>query len=132
MTISTTPVSVFFGPLLPDWTITGLLEWIGAEDARCRDDRLAPVLDAVGRALGAQPLERGRGRGVAGVRLLASRVAADPAVGERTLGVAVAVAVAAAAAGGGAAAVTDGGESVPASAAADVSLHALLVGATPG
>lgn len=85
MTHSTTAAFPFFGPLAPDWTIDALLEWIGADDARCHEERLRPVLDAATRPLGSSstPL---RGAVVAGVRVLASRVAAEPTLGERTLG----------------------------------------------
>lgn len=85
MTHANHPKFLFFGPLTAHWTISGLLEWIGADNARCHDERLVPILDAVNRALGSLSMPS-RGGVVAGVRLLASRVAADPTVGERTLG----------------------------------------------
>ena len=84
MTRSISPPSPFFGPLAPDWTITRLLEWVASDDAHCHDERLSDVMDAAAQALGAQPAESAIGV-VARVRLVASRVAADAAAGERTL-----------------------------------------------
>lgn len=84
MTRSISPLSPFFGPLAPDWTIARLLEWVASDDAHCHDERLSDVMDAAAQALGAQPAVPTIGV-VARVRLLASRVAADAAAGERTL-----------------------------------------------
>ncbi|MGN7186823.1 hypothetical protein [Microbacterium enclense] len=84
MTRSISPQSPFFGPLAPDWTITRLLEWVASDDAHCHDERLSDVMDAAAQALGAQPAGPAIGV-VARVRLVASRVAADAAAGERTL-----------------------------------------------
>nr|WP_307331483.1 hypothetical protein [Microbacterium sp. SORGH_AS_1204] len=85
MTRSISPQPPFFGPLAPDWTITRLLEWVASDDAHCHDERLSDVMDAAAQALGAQPAGPACGV-VARVRLLASRVAADAAAAERTLG----------------------------------------------
>ncbi|MCM3613497.1 hypothetical protein M3672_03480 [Microbacterium enclense] len=84
MTRSISPQSPFFGPLAPYWTITRLLEWVASDDAHCHDERLSDVMDAAAQALGAQPAGPAIGV-VARVRLVASRVAADAAAGERTL-----------------------------------------------
>ncbi|MCJ1708029.1 hypothetical protein [Microbacterium sp. VKM Ac-2923] len=85
MTHSTAAESLFFGPLTLDWTIAEMLAWIGAEDARCHDERLAGILDAVRRALdpGAAPVT---GRVVGLVRTVAMRVSAQPGSGERRVG----------------------------------------------
>lgn len=85
MTRSISPHSPFFGPLVPYWTITRLLEWVASDDAHCHDERLSDVMDAAAQALGAQPAGPTIGV-VARVRLVASRMAADAAAGERTLG----------------------------------------------
>jgi hypothetical protein len=66
-----------------DWTLQKVLAWIAADDARCHDDRLIPVLDAVDRALG--PAGSLVPSAVALVRSLASRIAADPTLGRRLL-----------------------------------------------
>lgn len=73
------------GPVGSDWTIAEMLAWIGADDARCHDERLAGILDAVCRALdpGAAPAT---GRVVGLVRAVAMQVSARPAWGERRVG----------------------------------------------
>ncbi|MBB3156438.1 hypothetical protein FHS07_000122 [Microbacterium proteolyticum] len=87
--------SSFFGPMSPDWTVADLLAWIGADDARCHDERLVRILDAVCRALdpGTTPAT---GRVVGLVRAVAMRVAAQPGSGERLVGEVVGVPSAAA------------------------------------
>ena len=85
MTRSECPDSVFVSPLDADWTIVQLLEWIGADDARCHDVRLFGILDAVDRAL-RPDTSRASGAVVSLVRSLAMRVAAEPDAGRRTLG----------------------------------------------
>lgn len=85
MTRSESLETVFVSPLRADWTIVQLLDWIGADDARCHDIRLRAILDAVDRALHPDSPRAG-GSVVMLVRSLAMRVAADPGVGERTLG----------------------------------------------
>jgi len=85
MTRSGCPDSVFVSPLDADWTIVQLLEWIGADDARCHDVRLFGILDAVDRALRLDT-SRASGAVVSLVRSLAMRVAAEPGLGTRTLG----------------------------------------------
>ncbi|WP_307481120.1 hypothetical protein [Microbacterium trichothecenolyticum] len=93
--------SVFPSPIIPEWTVRELLEWIGVDDARCHDDQLTGILDAVNGALEtlvaaaaepraavwtlATPTRRDTAP-VASVRALALRVSADPAAGERRLG----------------------------------------------
>lgn len=82
--------ALILGPVSPDWTIAEMLSWIGADDARCHDERLVGALDAVCRALdpGAVPLT---GRVVALVRQLAMQVSMRPGSGERTVGEVVGV-----------------------------------------
>ncbi|WP_314457246.1 hypothetical protein [uncultured Microbacterium sp.] len=77
--------TLVLGPVSPDWTIAEMLAWIGADDARCHDERLVGILDAVCRALdpGAAPAT---GRVVGLVRAVAMQVAAQPGSGERVVG----------------------------------------------
>lgn len=90
MTRFESPESVFVSPLGADWTIAQLLEWIGADDARCHDVRLRGILDAIDLAL--HPDRRVEAAGVVAlVRSVAMRVAGEPGVGERTLGEVVGV-----------------------------------------
>lgn len=84
MTRSERLESAFVSPLDADWTIVHLLEWIGADDARCHDVRLFGILDAVDRALHPDA-SRASGAVVTLVRSLAMRVAAEPDAGRRTL-----------------------------------------------
>ncbi|MDF2991211.1 MAG: hypothetical protein K0S37_1725 [Microbacterium sp.] len=85
MTRSESLESDFFSPLTADWTIAGLLEWIGADDARCHDERLFGILDAIDQALhpGSSRVRVGV---VTLVRSVAMRVSAERSTGERTLG----------------------------------------------
>lgn len=85
MTRFESPESAFLSPLRADWTIVQFLEWIGADDVRCLDVRLFGTLDAIDRALSPSPAVVMAGV-VTLVRSLAMRVAAEPGVGERTLG----------------------------------------------
>ncbi|WZH36822.1 MAG: hypothetical protein PIR02_19060 [Microbacterium enclense] len=85
MSHSESPESVFVGPLSVDWTIVQFLEWIGADDDRCHDERLRGILNAIDRALLSDAL-RPQGSVVTLVRSLAIRASAEPRVGERTLG----------------------------------------------
>jgi hypothetical protein len=82
--------ALVLGPVSPDWTIAEVLAWIGADDARCHDERLVGILDAVRRALdpGAAPVT---GRVVVLVRAVAMQVAAQPAWGEWRVGEVVGV-----------------------------------------
>lgn len=88
MTRRVSPEPLFFSPLTPDWTIADLLDWIAADDARCHDERLAGILDAVCLALdpGAVVVT---GRVVGLVRQVAMQVSAQPGWGERMVGEAV-------------------------------------------
>ena len=72
------------GPVNPDWTLSELLGWIAATDARCHDERLPGVLDAIDRAL--VPTAAPTPPAVVLVRSLALRVASDPSLGRRRLG----------------------------------------------
>lgn len=74
-------------PLTLDWTITQLLDWIGAEDARCHDERLTELLDAVLAALspGSPRAAGSPSRTVSLVREVAVRVSEEPAAGRRRL-----------------------------------------------
>lgn len=71
-------------PVNHDWTLSELLGWIAATDARCHDERLLGVLDAIDRAL--VPTAAPTPPAVVLVRLLALRVASDPSLGRRRLG----------------------------------------------
>lgn len=71
-------------PVSSGWTLTELLDWIAAADARCHDERLIEALDAIDRALA--PTTAPTPPAVVLVRALASRVAADPSLGRRRLG----------------------------------------------
>ena len=74
-------------PLTLDWTIGELLAWIGAEDARCHDEGLAELLDAVLSALrpGSPRAAGSPSSTVSLVREVAVRVSEEPAVGRRRL-----------------------------------------------
>ena len=71
-------------PVCLDWTLAELLDWIAAADARCHDERLIGVWDAIDRALA--PTTAPTPTAVVLVRALALRVAADPSLGRRRLG----------------------------------------------
>jgi len=90
MNSALSPEFAYPAPLTADWTIVDLLEWIGADDERCHDERLTGILDAVLAALSRHAAPRVVATPVAGsvvaqVRAVARSVAADPVVGERTL-----------------------------------------------
>ncbi|WP_374316010.1 hypothetical protein [Microbacterium sp.] len=59
-------------PFTPNWTIRELLDWIAADDARCHDESLIPVL-ATSDGTDLTPSSP-----VALVRALAARVRRDP------------------------------------------------------
>lgn len=67
------------GPVSTDWTIRILLAWIAADDARCHDESLRPVLAAVTDALdpsdGLRPASP-----IVLVRTLTARLEAEPAL----------------------------------------------------
>ncbi|MGC0371179.1 hypothetical protein [Microbacterium sp. SLBN-111] len=84
MTRSLRPFDAFPSPIAADWTLIELLEWIGADDSRCHDDRLRGLLDAIDPGA---PV--GSGAVVVLVRSLAARVVADPALGAMRVGDAV-------------------------------------------
>ncbi|KJL42797.1 hypothetical protein [Microbacterium trichothecenolyticum] len=77
-------------PVLSDWTTQELLEWIGADDARCHDGTLLGPLTAIDGALAAQ--EGGDSSALAPaspaplVRALAARLRAEPALRDVRLG----------------------------------------------
>lgn len=68
----------YSSPIEPKWTVSELLDWIGADDARCHDDRLHGLLSTVERALGADA--DGAGSTIVLVRSIVARVAAEPAL----------------------------------------------------
>jgi hypothetical protein len=95
MTLSFAASDRIPSPFTAQWTIAAVLEWIGADDERCHDERLFEILDAVDQALaggsvaGARTVSRvvvRSARVVMLVRSVASRVVADPAQGARRLG----------------------------------------------
>ena len=69
---------VFTSPIDLEWTVSELLDWIGADDARCHDERLDGLLNAVERALGSDA-DRARST-VFLVRSIVARVSAEPAL----------------------------------------------------
>lgn len=69
---------VFTSPIDLKWTVSELLDWIGADDARCHDERLDGLLNAVERALGSDA-DRARST-VFLVRSIVARVLAEPAL----------------------------------------------------
>ena len=90
-------------PVLSDWTTQELLEWIGADDARCHDGTLLGPLTAIDGALAAQEGGEASALGLiarAGsdssalapaspaplVRALAARLRAEPALRDVRLG----------------------------------------------
>ena len=77
-------------PVLSDWTIGELLEWIGEDDARCHDATLAGVIaeidDALARRTGAEASVLAPTSPVPLVRSLAARVRTDPALREARVG----------------------------------------------
>ncbi|WP_022878208.1 hypothetical protein [Microbacterium sp. B19] len=76
MTRYSRPFHAFPGPITSDWSLAELLEWIGADDDRCHDDRLRGLLEAIDPGP-----QVGSGAVVVLVRSLAARVVADPALG---------------------------------------------------
>lgn len=73
----------FLSPIDPNWTFSDLLDWIGADDARCHDERLQGLLNVVERALGFDSARASST--VALVRSIAARLAAEPALQDRRL-----------------------------------------------
>jgi hypothetical protein len=73
-----------WSPIDSKWTLSALLAWLGADDARCHDERLRGLLDTVEHALGSDAA--GAPSTVMLVRSIAARVAAEPALGDLRLG----------------------------------------------
>lgn len=73
---------VYPTPITAEWTLSELLEWIGADDSRCHDERLRGLLDAIDPGAPVAP----SGAVVVRVRSLAARVVADPALGAMRVG----------------------------------------------
>ncbi|MGN6218966.1 MAG: hypothetical protein ACTHNQ_05640 [Microbacterium sp.] len=80
-----TSVPQTVSPVAPDWTIRELMAWIAADDTRCHDETLRPVLTAVAESARPGSLLRPTST-VALVRAVAARLRAEPATGERRVG----------------------------------------------
>lgn len=74
-------IDAYSNPITVEWTLSELLEWIGADDSRCHDERLRGLLDAIDPGAPVAPSGV-----VVRVRSLAARVMADPALGAMRVG----------------------------------------------
>ncbi|MBD3942141.1 hypothetical protein IF188_10570 [Microbacterium sp. NEAU-LLC] len=79
-----TSVPAQLGPVSADWTIHELLTWIAADDARCHDEALRPLLSAIDASLAGMRGDSVRPASVVPlVRSIAGRLRLHPSAGDQ-------------------------------------------------